>query len=185
MLIFARRQLICMALLLAIALPALAQSLTPQTSPFPWWKSEPFKKELALSADQSGRIDKIWETTRPELRAEWDELSKLEEKLSHLIQKDADEALLSRQIDRVEGARANANKTRSVMLVQMLKVLTPDQRVRFKTLHDRWQNDAHKRGPEGGRSEGGRSDGGRSDGRSDSGKTDPGRRQGSGQRQPQ
>ncbi len=58
------------------------------------------------------RIDKIWETTRVELRQEWDELSKLEGKLSRLIQVDADEAVLTRQIDRVETARAAANKTR-------------------------------------------------------------------------
>lgn len=144
MMISLRRQLICTAFLLLAAVPALAQTLTPQTLPFPWWKSEPFKKELGLSADQSGRIDKIWETTRPELRAEWDELSKLDAKLSHLIQTDADEALLARQIDRVESARANANKTRSLMLVQMLKVLTPDQRLRFKVLHERWQHDSQK-----------------------------------------
>ena len=76
-----------------------------------------------------------------ELRQEWDELSKLEAKLSHLIQKDADEAVLTRQIDRVETARAAANKTRSLMLVQMLKVLTPEQRTRFTTLHGKWQHD--------------------------------------------
>ncbi len=52
-------------------------------------------------------------------------MSRLEAKLSRLIQIDADEAALSRQIDRVETARANANKTRSLMLVQMRKVLTP------------------------------------------------------------
>jgi Spy/CpxP family protein refolding chaperone len=146
MTITVRRQLICLVLLLLVGTSLAAQPLTVQTLPFPWWKSEPFKVELGLSADQSGRIDKIWETTRPELRAEWNELSKLEEKLSHLIQKDADEAVLSRQIDRVESARANANKTRSIMLVQMLKVLTPDQRVRFKVLHERWQRDTQKRG---------------------------------------
>ena len=56
-------------------------------------------------------------------------------KLSRLIQDDADEAVLARQIDRVETARADANKTRSLMLVQMLKVLTPDQRTRFSALH--------------------------------------------------
>jgi Spy/CpxP family protein refolding chaperone len=189
----ARHQLICAALLLAATLPtlpALAQSLTPPASAFPWWKSEPFKKELGLSADQSSRIDTIWETTRPELRAEWNELSALEAKLSHLIQKDADEALLSRQIDRVEGARANANKTRSLMLVQMLKVLTPDQRVRFKTLHERWQQDRHRDRTEG-RSDRG-SDGGsdvrpdaRPDGRSEAPKSDQGRRPGSSPRQPQ
>jgi Spy/CpxP family protein refolding chaperone len=148
-----RRQLICTAFLLIAASPAFAQTLTPQTLPFPWWKSEPFKKELGLSMAQSERIDKIWETTRPELRAEWDELSKCEAKLSNLIQKDVEEALLSRQIDRVETARANANKTRSLMLVQMLKVLTPDQRVRFKTLHDRWQQDSQKHPPTPGKHE--------------------------------
>ena len=109
--------------------------------PFPWWKSEPFKKELGLTSDQSARIDKIWENTRLELRQEGDALSTLEAKLSRMIQNDADEAALTRQIDRVETARAAANKTRSLMLVQMLKVLTPEQRTRFNALHDRWQRE--------------------------------------------
>lgn len=108
---------------------------------FPWWKSDPFKDELGLTADQSARIDKIWQTSRDELRLEWDELSKLEAKLSRMIQNDADEAVLARQIDRVETARAGANKTRSLMLVQMLKVLTPEQRTRFTALHDKWQRE--------------------------------------------
>jgi Spy/CpxP family protein refolding chaperone len=118
-----------------------------QPQPFAWWKSEQFKKELGLTADQSARIDKIWETTRPELRQEWEELQKLEEKLSRLIQNDADEAVLARQIDRVETARANTNKTRSLMLVQMVKTLTPDQRSRFKALNDRFQQDLQHRPP--------------------------------------
>ena len=129
-------------LLLLAGVPLLAQRPPdPPARPFAWWKSDPFKKELGLTADQSARIDKIWETTRPELRQEWDELSKLEDKLSHLIQADADEAALTRQIDRVETARANANKTRSLMLVQMLKVLSPDQRTRFRAVHDRWEHE--------------------------------------------
>ena len=118
-----------------------------QPQPFAWWKSEQFKKELGLTADQSARIDKIWETTRPELRQEWNELQTLEEKLSRLIQNDADEAVLARQIDRVETARANTNKTRSLMLVQMVKTLTPDQRSRFKALNDRFQQDLQHRPP--------------------------------------
>jgi Spy/CpxP family protein refolding chaperone len=128
--------------------PLFGQPLVTRPQAFPWWKSEPFKQDLGLTAEQSERIDAIWEMTRPELRAEWNELSTLENKLSHLIQKDADEAILSRQVDRVESARANVNKTRSLMLVRMLKVLTPDQRVRFKTLHDRWQQDLHERPPQ-------------------------------------
>jgi len=141
-----RLRLMAAALLLS-AVPALAQRhAEPPSRPFAWWKSEPFRKELALTAEQSERIDKIWETTRLELRREWDEFSKLEAKLSRLIENDADEATLTRQIDRVEMARANASKTRSLMLVQMLKVLTPEQRTRFNALHDRWQQERHQHG---------------------------------------
>ena len=32
-------------------------------------------------------------------------------------------------------------------------ILTPDQRVRFKTLHDRWQQDTQKRPPAPGKHE--------------------------------
>jgi len=140
-----RLRVITAALLLSAA-PVLAQRPPDPPRPFAWWKSEPFKKELGLTADQSAHIDKIWETTRVELRQEWDELSKLEAKLSKLIQSDADEAVLTRQIDRVETARAGANKTRSLMLVQMLKVLTPEQRTRFNSLHDRWQQEQSRQG---------------------------------------
>jgi Spy/CpxP family protein refolding chaperone len=147
MMIPQRLSLAAAALLLS-ASPLLAQRPPDPPRPFAWWKSEPFKKELGLTTDQSTRIDKIWETTRLELRQEWDELSKLEAKLSRLIQSDADEAALTRQIDRVETARANANKSRSLMLVQMLKVLTPDQRTRFNALHDRWQQEQQQQQPQ-------------------------------------
>ena len=106
--------------------------------PFVWWKSEVCKKELKLTTDQINRIDAIWETARLELKQEFLELSRLEEKLSRQIRHDADEATLSRQIDRVETARANANKTRSLMLVQMRKALSPEQRVQLDAIHARW-----------------------------------------------
>ena len=152
-----RGPLLAVGILLTAAVTGFAQQPHPPAGPsvpsftqpqgFAWWKSEQFKKELGLTADQSARIDKIWETTRPELRQEWEELQKFEEKLSRLIQNDADEAVLARQIDRVETARANTNKTRSLMLVQMLKTLTPEQRSRFKALNDRWQQDLQHRPP--------------------------------------
>jgi Spy/CpxP family protein refolding chaperone len=118
------------------------------SQPFVWWKSEVFKRELKLSIDQIARLDRIWEATRPELRQEFEELSRLEDKFSRLLQNDAEEAMLSRQIDRVETARANANKTRSLMLVQMRKVLTPEQRVSLDTIHGRWLKDQGQRPPQ-------------------------------------
>lgn len=147
-----RQRVLLAAFLLLTAVPAFAQRPSgpsgPAVPPFAWWKTDPFKQELGLTTDQSARIDRIWETTRPELRQEWEELSRLEDKLSRLIQGDADETVLSRQIDRVETARANANKTRSLMLVQMLKVLSPEQRTRFTALQAKWRERGSGRSPD-------------------------------------
>jgi Spy/CpxP family protein refolding chaperone len=147
---------LAVTLLAASAVPALAQAphqATPAPrdasplAPFPWWKMAQSQKELGLTVDQSARLDKIWETTRPELRVEWDELTRLEDQFSRLIQNDADEAVLSRQIDRVETARANANKTRSLMLVQMMKVLTTEQRAKLAAMHERYLQDQKQTPP--------------------------------------
>jgi hypothetical protein len=111
-----RGRVLAAALLLMPVIPVFTQQNAPPAygqppQPFVWWKSEPFRKELGITTEQAARIDKVWETTRPELRQEWDELSRLEAKLSRMIQADMDEAALSRQIDRVETARANTNKS--------------------------------------------------------------------------
>ena len=128
---------------MAAAEVAASQAQTP----FIWWRSEEFKKELGLTADQTARIDKIFESTRPELRQEMDELSRYDAKLQKLIETSTDEALLARQIDRVETARANLNKTRSLMIARMRLVLNPDQRVRLKSLYERWERQNQTRKP--------------------------------------
>lgn len=131
----------------------------PPRHPPTWWKSEEVVKELRLTADQSARIDKIFQATRPELRQEYDELDRLEAKLSRLIEGDTlDEAGLARQIDRVETARANASKTRSLMLWRMRQVLTADQRVRLKALQTKLErrqvpSDQPRQGPSGSKPE--------------------------------
>ncbi len=75
----------------------------------------------------------------PELRQDREELERLEAKLSRMIQDERmDEASLAQQIDRVEMARANGNKTRSLMLLRMYRVLTREQRTRFDQLSKEW-----------------------------------------------
>jgi Spy/CpxP family protein refolding chaperone len=126
------RRLAAGALLLVLGVAGLAASQTAQ--PFYWWRSEQFKKDLGLTSDQITRIDGIHQGTLPELRQEWDDFNRCDTKLSHLLETSSDEALLARQIDRVETARANLNKTRALMLARMRLILTPDQRGRLKVL---------------------------------------------------
>jgi Spy/CpxP family protein refolding chaperone len=122
------------AVLLTLAVaPAMASS--QQGPPRGWWRTEAIVKDLGLTTDQTARLNTIFESTMPELRQDREELERLEAKLSRMIQDDRlDEATLARQIDRVETARANGNKTRSMMLMRMYRVLTPQQRVRFEAL---------------------------------------------------
>ena len=101
------RRLSAGLLLLALGVADLAASQTSQ--PFFWWRSEQFRKDLGLTTDQVTRIDSIHQSTLPDLRQEWDEFKQRDNKLSGLIETSSDEALLARQIDRVETARANLN----------------------------------------------------------------------------
>jgi Spy/CpxP family protein refolding chaperone len=108
-------------------------------TPFAWWKSEQFQRDLAITADQSSRINSVFQLTLPRLRQSKDELDRQEAELSRLIEADADEAQVARQCDKLETTRALLNKTRTLMLVRMRQVLSSDQRAQFKTVHDRWR----------------------------------------------
>ena len=123
-------------LLVASALPADAQSQS-----FKWWKSEQFRRDVGLTSEQCTRIDRIFQATLPKLRQGKEELDKQEAELSQLVEFNADETVVIRQVDRVEATRASLNKTRTLMLLHMHQVLTPDQLVRFKVAHDQWEKD--------------------------------------------
>lgn len=124
--------------LLSFAVEPVAAS-SQQTPPRGWWRTEAIVKELGLTTEQTTRLNAIFETTMPELRQDREELERLEGKLSRMIQDEqADEANLARQIDRVETARANGNKTRSLMLMRMYRVLTREQRTRFDQMSKHW-----------------------------------------------
>ena len=61
-----RKLFTCLVLSLivqAAASPAFAQG-------FKWWQTERFQKELALTTDQISRIEGIYQTTEPMLRAQ-------------------------------------------------------------------------------------------------------------------
>jgi Spy/CpxP family protein refolding chaperone len=139
-----RRCLLAASLALLVGAPMAAAS--QGGARFPWWRNDQVVEELSLTTDQCDRIDHIFQSMRTELRQELEELERLETKLSHLIQSDADEAVVIRSIDKVETARAALSKTRSVMYLRMRQVMAPDQRVRFTALQRRWEDEARKRG---------------------------------------
>ncbi len=137
----ARRLAFGAALLVTMALTA---PLHGQSFGFPWWRDAQFQRDLSLTADQSAKIDSVFQQTIPILRQKKTELDALEEELSRMIAANADEASVTRQVDKVEAIRSNMNKMRTLMLLRMRQVLSPEQRVKLNQLHDKWEKE-HRR----------------------------------------
>lgn len=111
-----------------------------------WWIDPKLRAELGITDQQSALVDAVWQKTAPLLRDARARLDKLEEALSAMTQKDgADETAVLAQIERVENTRAEASKTRTIMIYRMNKILTVDQRAKVKAMYER--RDPPKRGP--------------------------------------
>jgi Spy/CpxP family protein refolding chaperone len=142
-----RKSFICLVLSLVVHLasasPAVAQS-------FKWWQTERFQKELSLTAEQISRIEGIYQTTEPIMRAQKKATDKHEEKLSKLIQDPkSDEAMVLAATDRLEAARNELSRTRTLMLFRIRRVLTEEQIVKLNALHqhDRQERERKGKGP--------------------------------------
>ena len=114
---------------------------------FKWWTDESVQKRLALSAEQSRRLEELFRQALPTLRSGRDRLEVAEHDLSALIEGSLDEAQVVRQLERVEATRAEVNKARTLMLLHMRRVLSPDQRLGLDELHH--ERERGRRGPSG------------------------------------
>ncbi len=130
--------------LAAGVLLALAAPLHAQSFGFSWWKDAQFQRDLGLTADQTAKIDTIFQSTISLLRQKKADLDRQEDELSSMIAAGADESLVTRQVDKVESTRASMNKMRTLMLLHERQVLTPDQRVRLNKLHEQMFKDRGK-----------------------------------------
>ena len=114
------------ALLAFCAAPALAQRGK-------WWQDERFRRELGLTVEQSTRLEEIFQKTQPTLRQRMQALDQAEKEFDRLVETGDDTAVMG-QANVVEGARAELNKTRTMMLLRMRRSLTADQWAKFTAL---------------------------------------------------
>ena len=101
---------------------------------FKWWQSDRYKTELMLTADQSRRLEEIFQQALPTLRAQMKTLESAEAELERLVQRGDDSAVMA-QVARVETARGELNTSRTLMLLKMRRLLTSDQWIKFGALH--------------------------------------------------
>ncbi|MDQ2977917.1 MAG: periplasmic heavy metal sensor [Acidobacteriota bacterium] len=109
----------------ALAIPVLAAPDFPDGK---WWKRPRLEAEIGLSADQSREIEKIFVKSRTRLI---DLKADLEKKQlafqSSMEDQAADRHTVERQIEAVENARAELQKARALMVLDMKQVLKHDQ----------------------------------------------------------
>ena len=122
---------------LLLAAPASAQG-------FRWWLDSHFQQELHLTSEQVERIQVIWEEARPALHLEMRALEAAEREFDRLVLEAADEAVIE-YVEIVEGARGQLNKTRTVMLLRIRRVLTSDQHATLTALN-REREDSEREG---------------------------------------
>jgi|SRR5215203_3709831 len=137
-----RKLFICLVLSLivtAAATPAAAQG-------FKWWQTERFQKELALTAEQITRIEGIYQTTEPLLRAQKQAFDRREEKLSHTIaDPKSDEPAVLQATDRLEAARTEISRTRTLMFFRIRRVLTDEQNVKMTAMHEQERSERERK----------------------------------------
>ena len=130
-----RKLFICLVLSLVVqaaGAPAEAQGFR-----FKWWQTEQFQKELKLTPEQVTRIEGIFQASEPLLRAQVQAVDRREEKLSKVISDPkSDEAAVIQATDRLESARNEMTRTRTLMLFRIRRVLNDEQLVKLNTLHD-------------------------------------------------
>ena len=151
---FGRAVLYAGVLLVSAPLCAQAPSTPAQqngqsTPRFAWWRDEPYQRHLGLTSDQVTRLESIWQAALPELRKGRDDLDRQEAELSRLIESNADEAVVTRQVDKVEAIRAHLNKARTMVIWHHRQLLTPEQRVKLKAMRDRDRERARASAPVG------------------------------------
>jgi Spy/CpxP family protein refolding chaperone len=120
------RTLALFSVLLVWATPAAAQRGK-------WWQDETFKRELRLTAEQSTRLEEIFQGHQSQLRERMHALDRAEEAFDRLVEK-GDDAEVMGQVEQVESARAELNKVRTMMLLRMRRALTTDQWAKFTAL---------------------------------------------------
>jgi Spy/CpxP family protein refolding chaperone len=112
---------------------------------FKWWKSDRFQQELALTAEQVDRLEEIFQALQPTLKSQKETLDKYETKQSKVVSDPhADEALVLEAVERTEGARVELTKSRTLLTFRMGRILTSDQNVKLKALHEQWVRERRK-----------------------------------------
>lgn len=131
------------ALLLVVTLFLAPVFANQSTNPTKWWTSEHYQRELSLSPEQIRRLEDIFQQALPKQKKLLTALDDAEAQFERLVDT-AEEKVIVEQLERVVQARANLFRAHSLMLLNMRRVLKPEQWKRLLTLKDPQEKERQK-----------------------------------------
>jgi Spy/CpxP family protein refolding chaperone len=138
-----RKLFIC----LTLSLLSLSWAASAEAQRFRWWTDEKFVRELALTSDQSSRIEAVFQAAQPALRAQQRALSMLESEQTKLVQEaKIEESELEHFAVKVEAARADLAKTRTLMIYRIRRIISREQHIKLEKLFDDREKERRGRG---------------------------------------
>ena len=123
---------------LALSLLGLLWAVPADAQRFRWWKDDGFTRDLALTPDQSERIEAVFQAAQPALRAQQRALSMLEHELEKLVKEArVEESEVDIFVGKVEAARADLAKTRTMMIYRIRRILNDEQHAKLQALFEK------------------------------------------------
>ena len=111
-----------------VLLFAAATALATDLPDGKWWKRPRLAAEIGLTQEQVREIEKIFVHSRPRLIDLRGELEKRQLTLQESMEDHGvDRQVVEKQIEAVENARAELQKARALMILDMKQVLRPEQ----------------------------------------------------------
>ena len=107
-----------------LASPAAASPDLPDGK---WWKRPRIAAAVNLTADQARDIEAIFSKARPQLIDRKADLEKKQGELEDAVESNADRKEIAARVEEVEDARAELQKARILMVLDMKHVLRPEQ----------------------------------------------------------
>lgn len=122
----------------AIALPELPEGK--------WWKRPRIAAAIALTPEQESRIDGIFSKARPLLIDRKADLEKKQGELQDSLEDaNADRRAVAARVDAVEDARAELQKARILMILDVKQVLRPEQWERLLRMQQEFRRERRER----------------------------------------
>ena len=135
-----------LAAALLVASLASAALAVPDAPEGKWWKRPRVAAEIDLTSNQERRIESIYARARPVLIDRKAALEKAQGELQEALEDShADRRAVEEGIQAVESARAELQKARILMVLDMRQVLRPEQWERLVRLQEAFRRERRER----------------------------------------